>query len=504
MTSSNAKNLYDKRITCAFFNAGLGGAPMAFARNGNFRCVSISDDGQQAKAVRDANWLTPAGDGTGEDALKTCQVFVATLPGGDFSRMGKRRGLTGDAANSTLEFMLQVERHRPPVFVAETVTGLLRVNQGADLKRLLGMADKAGYRVTTSELEVSMFGVPSMARRLVITGVRKVIHDNLVLPSGNGIKPPPLSMYLDADVGESYHLSAAYEESLKRRTERNAKKGNGFGMRVLSGNDLASSFCSGGSGRERNLVRATAPTGKSGLRRLTPTECLRVLGFPKGFAMPVSDSAAYRLIGTAAPYPMLEGIADTVAGFVGGRFGMDDMRWRQVRADSELWHAVKDDDLARVGMALAAGGLVTCPESSALSVAASKEMVSFLLAAGADLHARSGVTRSTCLHRAANARVAKCLVTAGADIEARNKDGETPLHRAVMNRRTGIIRTLIALGADLSATRDDGKTPLELATGTWWRKDMTKAIREAEAKVVARKTEWRGKSRQRLSARARL
>ena len=49
-------------------------------------------------------------------------------------------------------------------------------------------------------------------------------------------------------------------------------------------------------------------TAKSGVRRLTPTECARLQGFPDDWLDGLSDSAKYRLLGNAVSIPVAEWI----------------------------------------------------------------------------------------------------------------------------------------------------------------------------------------------------
>ena len=51
----------------------------------------------------------------------------------------------------------------------------------------------------------------------------------------------------------------------------------------------------------------------------------------------------------------------------------------------------------------------------------------------------------------------------GADVNSRTKSGTTPLHTAVLYRRTEIAEYLIDKGADVNAKSSSGATPLGLA-----------------------------------------
>ena len=49
--------------------------------------------------------------------------------------------------------------------------------------------------------------------------------------------------------------------------------------------------------------------GEGNPRRLTPRECARLMGFPDTFAIPVSDTQAYRQFGNSVVVPVVKAIA---------------------------------------------------------------------------------------------------------------------------------------------------------------------------------------------------
>jgi len=104
------------------------------------------------------------------------------------------------------------------------------------------------------------------------------------------------------------------------------------------------------------------------------------------------------------------------------------------------------------------------------------EIAGRLLAAGADPNAADNHRQSTPLHYAAdgfvsgpvwdaNRQVAtlRCLVAAGANIHSQDKNGATPLHRAVRTRCAQAVRFLLEAGADPTARNKPGSTPFHLA-----------------------------------------
>ena len=116
---------------------------------------------------------------------------------------------------------------------------------------------------------------------------------------------------------------------------------------------------------------------------------------------------------------------------------------------------------------------------TALHVAAAGyrvEIAKVLLAAGADPNAAKNHRRSQPLHYASdgylenpcwNAKrqvaMIRLLLQAGADIHAQDKNGATPLHRAVRTRCAAAVKCLLEAGSDATIQNKPGSTPFHLA-----------------------------------------
>jgi len=104
------------------------------------------------------------------------------------------------------------------------------------------------------------------------------------------------------------------------------------------------------------------------------------------------------------------------------------------------------------------------------------EIARLLLAAGADVNAATNHRESGPLHYAADGyvidpawdakrqvKMIRCLLAAGASVNTTDKNGATPLHRAVRTRCAAAVKCLLEAGGDPTLKNKPGSTPFHLA-----------------------------------------
>jgi len=104
------------------------------------------------------------------------------------------------------------------------------------------------------------------------------------------------------------------------------------------------------------------------------------------------------------------------------------------------------------------------------------EIIKLLLAAGSDPNASMNHRNSSPLHYAADGYISgpawdpeeqvqtiACLLSAGADVNAQDKNGASPLHRAVRTRCASAVRFLLKAGSDPRLRNKPGSTAFHLA-----------------------------------------
>lgn len=78
-------------------------------------------------------------------------------------------------------------------------------------------------------------------------------------------------------------------------------------------------------------------------------------------------------------------------------------------------------------------------------------------------YAASGYVNAPGWNERAQERMITYLIDFGASVDVTDKNGATPLHKAVRTRCAGAVQILLAAGADVRAVSKSGSTPLHLA-----------------------------------------
>lgn len=224
-----------------------------------------------------------------------------------YTRRGKGRDLDDPRSRGFLHLLELIDRLRPTAVALENVPEMRGSQAHARLREVL---DRAGYTVAERVLCSTELGVPNRRRRFYLVGSR----DGLSGWAAPGAAPfsdvpsaiapiPPLARYLDAH--EVPELRVA-PELLKRYAHA---------VDVVDADDpraVASTFT---AAYGRSPVRAGSYLRRNGnVRRFAPSEILRLLGFPPGYALPsgLPITRAWRLVGNSLSIPAVREVLTAI------------------------------------------------------------------------------------------------------------------------------------------------------------------------------------------------
>jgi len=305
--------------------AGIGGIRLAFqmAFKDDIEFVFSSEIYDKAIKVYEANFgETPYGDITKIDPkqIPDHDILLAGWPCQSFSVAGRMEGLKDPRGNLFYTIANILKEKRPYAFLLENVWYLERHDKGRTFKTIMRILEyDLKYYVYHDILNAKYYGVPQNRPRIFIVGFKEPIRFKFPPPSPD---IPPLKSILQKNVPAKYYISEKYLNGLKNHRKRHEAKGHGFGFRILDPEGVANALVIGGMGRERNLVidkpaptsyepgsRKVGKPNSEGIRKLTPEECKRLMGFPSWFKIPIADTYAYRVLAESVVVPLVEKIA---------------------------------------------------------------------------------------------------------------------------------------------------------------------------------------------------
>jgi DNA (cytosine-5)-methyltransferase 1 len=296
---------------------GIGGFRYAFERAG-CECVFSSDWNEKAQETYAANHgEKPRGDiHTVLDKIPDHEILCAGFPCQPFSiagvskklSLGKKHGFE-DLEQGNLFFTLAdiIKDHQPDAFVLENVKNLKGHDKGNTFRVIYEtLTEILGYTVYHKIIDAQSV-VPQHRERIFLVGFRQPRYFEFPAYPAEG---PKLESILETDVPEKYTLTDHLWKYLQDYAAKHKAAGNGFGFGLVTGKDttrtLSARYYKDGS----EILISQGPLKNP--RRLTPRECARLMGYPKDFKIPVSDTQAYRQFGNSVVVPVVERIAKSV------------------------------------------------------------------------------------------------------------------------------------------------------------------------------------------------
>lgn len=322
MLSKQKKKKYKANFTFIDLFAGIGGMRLAFEEAGG-ECVYSNEWNKFSQQTYMANFGDmPDGDITqvNADDIPDHDVLVAGFPCQPFSIAGvsKKNSLgraTGfaDKTQGTLFFDVCriLEAKRPKAFMLENVKNLCSHDKGKTFKVITESLNELGYEVFYKVIDGQDF-VPQHRERIIIVGFDRERYGSFFDFEFNIIPKEPkpvIADILEKEVSEKYTLSDKLWIYLQNYAAKHKAAGNGFGYGIapLDGvsRTLSARYYKDGS---EVLIEQD---GKNP-RKLTPRECARLQGFPDSFAIPVSDTQAYRQFGNSVVVPLMAAVAKLI------------------------------------------------------------------------------------------------------------------------------------------------------------------------------------------------
>ena len=245
---------------------------------------------------------------------ETIDLLVGGTPCQSFSVAGLRKGLADPRGNLMLTYCAIAQRYMPRWVVWENVPGVLSSNGGRDFATLLRALEELGYGWAYRILDAQYFGVAQRRRRVFVVGylgdwrpAAAVLFERESL-CGN----PAPSREKGQEVAPTVTVGPPFSRTGKERVECEAIVTKPYSV----GNTLTARMH---KGLNTTLDEGQTPVvEKDGVRRLTPTECERLQGFPDGYTnlrpkgRDTPDGPRYKALGNSMAVPVMRWIGKRI------------------------------------------------------------------------------------------------------------------------------------------------------------------------------------------------
>ena len=270
--------------------------------------------------------------------LHNIDMVAYAFPCQDISIAGKRQGFVDSNGNRTrsglfFEALRIIKDTQPKYAIAENVKNLVSKKFRTEFETVISELDKAGYVSYYDVLNAKDYGIPQNRERVFIISIRKDI-DN-----GSFSFPMPITLdkrlkdVLEKDVDEKFYLKDTKEFFIKNSLAME-EKGNGFRFapHIKEHADIAKTITTRAGERMDDNFILDKPeldcnkfifnkenmaiiehTQEFRIRKLTPLECWRLMGFEdtdfwKVKNSGISNSQLYKMAGNSIVVNVLRAI----------------------------------------------------------------------------------------------------------------------------------------------------------------------------------------------------
>jgi len=307
--------------------------------------------------IQEENWFDDVQELDGLKFKNQIDLLVGGSPCQSFSMVGKRRGLEDTRGTLFYEYARILKETQPKVFIYENVKGLISHDKGNTYETIKATFEELGYKFYCQVLNAKNYGIPQHRERIFIIGFKNNAVNftfpqpiNLEHQMQDFLEDYTDSKYYLKDKGVKFVTSSKNRE--KRYTQINGNialcqkanqqfnwhgdfifeenKTDRFDEFIFDVCDVEEKYylsekvkayvLAGGTKNFKTSTKTDLPVARpllqsmhkmhragvdnyvthtGRIRKLTPKECLRLMGFTDDFQQVVSDTQMYKQAGNS-------------------------------------------------------------------------------------------------------------------------------------------------------------------------------------------------------------
>lgn len=254
-------------------------------------------------------------------------IMVGGSPCQSFSNYGKKLGLEDVRGTLFYDYARIIKESQPKIFIYENVENVTKNDSGKTWKVMLAVWKSLGYHIEWEILDARDFNHPQLRTRLFLIGFREDIYTkNYVFPKKQELTRKSTEYLEEGPIDNIYYLGKKGFEWITtpaKNLRRSRVNQDVIGCETANQQDNWIGDFRVEHPEKRHYDDKRIYVGKfdfndgEGLvdavgRKMTPRECMNLMGFNDTFNIAVKDSVAYRHAGNSIVVPVLKEIIKTL------------------------------------------------------------------------------------------------------------------------------------------------------------------------------------------------
>ena len=255
----------------------------------------------------------------GDEYRGKVDILVGGSPCQSFSTYGKKQGLEDARGTLFYDYARIIKESQPKVFIYENVASVKTNDHGRTWKTMLSVWESLGYVIVHSILNAADYNHPQLRKRLFLIGFRQDIYTKpYKFPKKMELKKKSTDFLEKSPVDDVYYLGQKGFEWVttpEKNLRRSRVNQDVIGCETANQQDNWIGDFRVERPQPHHYNHERIYIGEydfgNGLedavaRKMTPRECLNLMGFSNKFKIVVDDRIAYRHAGNSIVVPVLK------------------------------------------------------------------------------------------------------------------------------------------------------------------------------------------------------
>ena len=261
-------------------------------------------------------------------------VLVGGSPCQSFSNYGKKLGLEDVRGTLFFDYARIIKECKPRVFIYENVENVTKNDHGKTWKVMLNVWESLGYHIEWAILDAKDYNHPQLRARLFLIGFRDDVYQKpYTFPKKKKLTHVSTEYLEKGDISDVYYLGQKGFEwitSPEKNLRRSRVNQDIIGCETAYQQDNWIGDFRVEHPKQRHYTNERIYIGKYDFhdgkgkvdavgRKMTPRECMNLMGFDESYKIVVNDGIAYRHAGNSIVVPVLKELITSLKPYLYGQ-----------------------------------------------------------------------------------------------------------------------------------------------------------------------------------------